>query len=282
MTGLETKPVVRLQGEQRANKSKRVGRKLSKLAQAVPAVVRSYDEQIAHCRMAATAVPTLVARRARLPRKTENDKRHSHNLTLAINKLCVPMFGIRFADDTSGSLWFVSANVLSDYYREGIAVEVLAYPVIQRFGRHASIRKADVDREYVEKFAASRANDHAMGMAQNAWRYAHVEGDYVAERAAYHWLWHGSLKPCRDKECEKRHEPWHYGDLELQSLILNRLALSYLSEQESRSHFYGSRMPHKARKPSVESNLAPYVAESYDEARNRLGMVPVVFEESSN
>lgn len=278
MTELETPPVVRLAGEIRAHKSKRVGRKLSKLAQATPAVVRSYEEQEKHCRIASVAIPKLVARRAKVDRKSERGKRRSNNLTLAIAKLCVPMFCIRY--EGCDSLWFVSANVLSDYKRENIGVEVLAYPVVQRFGRFASVRKADVDMDYLEQFAQSRANNHAMGHAQNAWRFAHLEGDAEGERAAFHWLYHGTIKPCRDPNCKKRHEPWHYGDdIELQSLIISRLALGYASESiASRSYFTGSRVRHKMPSLPRSENLSPYVAESYEEARNRLKMVRVEFE----
>lgn len=237
----------------RVAKAKRYGRKLSKLAEATPAIVRSVEKHTAICRKAGKAIAAIVAKRNAAnntnAQSGETAKhlatQRQHNLTLALRALCAPLYMVELDE---GYQVFISANVLSDYRREGIACKVLAMPVLQRFGRIAGLRKADVDMAYVEQFHASRANAHAMGLAQNAWRIACAENDATSAKAAYFWLYHGSLKPCKDPDCgcslcgeSKR---------KMQAAELTHLAFRFIGEQEERSHNHGSRTPHKARTPT--------------------------------
>lgn len=240
---------------------RKLGRKLSKLAMASPAVVRSTDEQRKHERLCQLALQKLAERRS----KIRSERRH--NVTLALRKLTLPMFGIV----VEGYAMFVSANVLSDYKREGVDVEVTSMPVIHRLGRIAGVRARDIDLAYVEQFAASRANDHAMGMAQNAWRYAHCEGDKDAERVAYHWLYHGNLKPCKDPHCKACESD---RKRRLQALEIHALAFRYLELDmvDRRSNFNGSRTQHRMKALPQSEGLTSYAAESYDEMRERLHM----------
>tara|TARA_R110002094_G_scaffold78340_1_gene84686 strand:+ start:15973 stop:16581 length:609 start_codon:yes stop_codon:yes gene_type:complete len=193
-----------------------------------------------------------------------------------LRELCLPVYGITLDDGEDGYTVFASANVLSDYQRESIAFVVIAMPVIQRFGRIATIRKSEVDQEYLEQFAASRANDHAMGKAQNAFRLAKLEGDSEAMTVAYYWLWHGSLKVCKDpcckcSTCNEDRTKARATTSVIQAGLLESLAETYL-ETESRSYFNGSRMPHRMKALPSSDGVTDYSRESYDEMRERLEM----------
>lgn len=221
------------------------GRKLSKLAAASPAIVLSEAAVVARQRKAPAAIARIVLARQNASGTPQQKQERQHKLTLALRALCAPLYKVRMAE---GFEAFVSANVLHDYRCGGIEVEVLAMPVFQRFGRVASIRQADIDAEYLERFHASRANDHAMGKAQSAWRIAHAEGDDDAERVVYYWLFHGSLKPCNAPDCtccgkRKRLQP-----MELQVLATRYLEL----EHETRSRNFGDRRPHKLSPPTAQ------------------------------
>ena len=254
MQELETPPVVREPATIRVAKAKRMGRRLSKLAQASPAIVRSVDEQTAHCRYCATRIPELTAMRKQCDRSTDAGKALSAQYTAELRDLSVPMFTIRMpVGDNESYTVHVSANILSDYKREGMTVEVLAMPVLQR-SRFYGVRKADVDMGYIADYHDARANDHAMGKAQTAWRLAHCEGDVDAERAAYYWLYHGSFtQSCKDIACfvcvslnqHKRN---------MQRAETLKLVFRYLGlECEDHSHFHGSRFGHKVKQPDEET-----------------------------
>tara|TARA_R110000751_G_scaffold300963_1_gene413059 strand:- start:39041 stop:39892 length:852 start_codon:yes stop_codon:yes gene_type:complete len=276
---IDTAPTIILRGEVRVSKAKnKLGRKLSKLANATPTVIRSPLEQVEHCRKASALIPTLVAERAKLGRteKHVNDRRRSEAITLELRELCMPVYGITLDDGEDGYTVFASANVLSDYQRESIAFVVIAMPVLQRFGRIASIRKSDVDQAYLEQFAASRANDHAMGKAQNAFRLAKLEGDSEAMTVAYYWLWHGSLKVCKDpcckcSTCNADRTQARSTTSVIQAGLLESLAEAYI-ETESRSYFNGSRLPHRMKALPLSDGVSEYGRETYDEMRIRLGM----------
>lgn len=254
---IETMPAQHEPGTTRIAKSKRYGRKLSKLADNTAAVVRSEDEQKAHDYLCAFAIVKLVKRRKEIRAERQ------HNVTLAIRKLTAPMYGI----DIEGMRYFVSANVLSDYRRERIPCVVVSMPVPQRFGRIAGVRKSDVDMFVHEQSLSARGNDHAMGLAQNAWRFAHLEkvtsvslskyrDETAIERAAYYWLFHGNLKPCNAPVCKccgsanddnsnaRRRR-------RMQAAELATLAYTYL-EPDSRSRFNGSRNAHRMASPTLD------------------------------
>lgn len=174
---------------------RKAGISLSKLADATPAIVRSVAEQQWHERIADIAVPVLELRR----KKLRSEKRH--NVTLALRKLQCPMFGIEY----EGTRMFVSANVLSDYVREGLKPIVFSMPDFNtrvRYYRADRRTRASAEQWHSVNSRMARANDHAMGLAQNAYRWARLEGDKEGMRVAYHWLYHGNmLKPCNAPEC---------------------------------------------------------------------------------
>ena len=273
---IDTPPTVILRGEVRVSKAKnKLGRKLSKLANASEALIRSPQEQVEHCRTAPTRIAELLALRSTLDggQRCANQRQA---IAEDLRELCLPVYGITLDDGKDGYTVFASANVLSDYQRESIAFVVIAMPVIQRFGRIATIRKSEVDQEYLEQFAASRANDHAMGKAQNAFRLAKLEGDSEAMTVAYYWLWHGSLKVCKDPGCkcstcnEDRTKARATTSV-IQAGLLESLAETYL-ETESRSYFNGSRLPHRMKALPLSDGVSDYSRESYDEMRERLEM----------
>lgn len=207
---LETPPTIILQGEQRIAKAKnRLGRKLSKLANAVPAMVRSDAEHTTHCRASVATVKEIIAERNRLRAySTDNGNvlraqvmRLRQDLQIALREITMPLYGITYDSDETASVYHVSANVLSDYKREGIKVTLVAFPVFRKYGRIASIKTRDTNVAYCEDYKNSRGNNHAMGYAQSAWRIAHLEGDKEAAEVAYFWLYHGSLRVCKDLDC---------------------------------------------------------------------------------
>tara|TARA_R110000782_G_scaffold211669_1_gene299812 strand:+ start:123 stop:971 length:849 start_codon:yes stop_codon:yes gene_type:complete len=276
---IDTAPTIVLRGEVRVSKAKnKLGRKLSKLANATNTVIRSPQEQTNHCRKASVLIPELVAERAKLGRTVAHvtDRRRSEAISLELRDLCAPVWMISLDDGDEGYSVFVSANVLSDYQRESVAFIVLAMPVYQRFGRIAGIRKSDVDQAYLDQFAASRANDHAMGKAQNAFRLAKLEGDSEAMTVAYYWLWHGSLKVCKDpcckcSTCNEDRTKARATTSVIQAGLLESLAETYI-ETETRSYFTGSRLPHRMKALPKSDGVSDYSRESYDDMRTRLEM----------
>lgn len=223
--------------------------KLSKLASNRPSVVRSVEEQAKHAALASVVVPVLLERRKNLPNNADRQQRQA-NIALALRKLLTPMYTVTLLEGDYTVC--VSANVLSDYAREGVAFRVVAKP--EKGQRYTlGIRTTTIETEYVERFHASRSNDHAMGRAQNAWRYAHIEGDKPSERAAHFWLFHGNLDECKNPRChEIAGSPCNPNRRKLQAAELQALALRHAQVEGERSYFSGSRIRHKMPNPTAD------------------------------
>lgn len=232
------------------------GRKLSKLANATPAIVRSDAEHTEHCRGSIAAIRNILAERAKLDSAINADRSMATRARLAHERLelqtqlrtvCMPLYGITFDDDDTATVYHVSANVLSDYKREGIKVTLVAFPVMRRYGRIASIRQSDANVAYCADYKDARGNNHAMGLAQTAWRIAHLEGDKDTAKVAYFWLYHGNLRVCRDIDC-----PCCTGKRRYKARELYLLAFRYLELEltDTRSRFYGSRFQHRMPEPT--------------------------------
>lgn len=231
-----------------------------------PSIVRSLEEQERHMRLVALAVPRLVERRKNLP---SGNSLRSANITLALRKLLTPMYTVRLLEGDYTVC--VSGAVLSDYAVERISFVVVAKPekVSLPQQRTFGINTTAIEKEYVDSFHDARSNAHAMGKAQNAWRYAHLEGDKPSERAAHFWLFHGSLDECKNPRChETPGSPCNPNRRKLQTAELQALAMRHAQVEGERSYFSGSRMRHKMPNPTIEE-LARLFDGNYRVAESR-------------
>jgi hypothetical protein len=217
---------------------RRAGRiSLRRLADLTPYIVRSEAEQRCKETAARRCIPLLEEARKHVNYGTREGKLRGARITMAMRDLSLPMFGVLLPcglDDEPQHL-YVSASVLADWRREGIRPEVVSMPVVQRHGMRG-LRTRDINDEIVRQQSESRRNEHAMGLAQEAWRLANLESDgsYVARltlRAARHWLYHGNLKPCLDVHCPDC--PKLSRQRRMQAGELVTLAFRYVSEYGS-------------------------------------------------
>jgi len=193
--------VVREYGDKRIPRTRsRVGKSLVRLAMLGTGIVRSEDEQHEHAKRAKDELPRLLESNASMRyARTDAQKAIRAEIALRIKELYVPVFGVLLYGEVG---YYVSADVLVDWRREyGANCAVVTKPELPRHGMRG-LRLTDAHNAYVEGYASDRRNERGMGRAQNAWRYAHVEGDAFAEAVAYSWLWHGQLAQCRDPHCE--------------------------------------------------------------------------------
>lgn len=230
-----TDAVTRSRGDVRIEGRKGFGRKLSKLASATPAIIRSSEAQERIAKKLGRSVEAMVRKYQSLSGNRANDVRIRSSISAALVRLCVPMFKVSL----DGFSFYASPNVVSDYYREGYRDFVVAYPIVQKHGRIASVRITEKELEYVEEFANGRANRHACGYAQTAYRVARLNNDAECADEARRWLIAGTCK---------------YLAKNSEDVIVQRL-MSLFDEEffnDARSYFYGSRLPHKMRQPSIE------------------------------
>lgn len=202
-------------------------------------IVRTIEDQQRKERAKKHAVPVM---RELYANKFRHNRKVREKIALAIRELTVRMYGVR----VDGFECYMSESALADYRANGIFPEIFAKPQgedkeIQ--GRRINTRS--IHNSVVEQQAASRANDHAMGIAQNAWRFAHLEGDTLAEKVAYYWLWHGHLRECHDSLCkvcaiDKRRR--------LQVRELTYYAFKYVDEEIYNATTHGTKKPHKMSK----------------------------------
>jgi hypothetical protein len=212
-----------------------------KLAELSPFIVRSCVEQDKKERAAMRVLPILENMRKNCDRSSQAGKRKSERISLAMRQLSLPMYKVAVEE----TQYAISASVLQDWRRNGVTVVVLAMPIQRKQLRGVSTRS--IENEAIENAQRTRSNDHAMGLAQSAWRMAHLEGDKFAERVAYHWLYHGSLKPCKDKECQKCNPKRR-----LQALELHVGAFKYLDPDFAPRRLPSPLKSHKMPAPTLD------------------------------
>jgi len=211
-----------------------------KVASEQPFIVRTVEEQSRKERATTKCLPMLRQLYGKRRNDSKKYQKQREVIALAIRDLTVRMYGIEIDDFRC----FVSETVLADYHANGIYPELFASPI--RRGRQGKrLRTREIHNGLLEQQADSRANKHAMGIAQNAWRFAHLEGDKLAERVAYHWLYHGTLKPCKDSLCHACNPD---RKRRLQARELTMLAFKYLDEHADNATHCGTRKPHKMSK----------------------------------
>ena len=212
----------------------------AKLAANSPFVVRSIAEQCKKEKAMRNALPILESLRKQCNRSNEKGKARNAKLTAAIRQLRLPMFYVEIANQKLA----VSASVIADWRKEKQPFVIYAFPIVRQQMR--GLNTTQIENEAIENSALARANCHAMGYAQTAWRLAHLEGDTFAERCAYHWLFHGNLNPCRDKQCKA------CGKRRLQSLELYVGAMRYLEGEYVPKGKRAKQVAHKMAKPTQD------------------------------
>ena len=177
----------------------------SRMADLAPYVVRSEQEQAKKERAAKRCIGKLEELREAQNYQSADSKFRAARITMALRDLSMPMFGVELGTDRNGDpvRVYVSPSVLRDWRRDGQKPTLFAMPNphARQHGMRG-LRTVEIHDEIVRNQADSRRNNHAIGLAQTAWRYAKLEGDTLALRAARHWLWHGTMRPCRDPGCE--------------------------------------------------------------------------------
>lgn len=245
VSSIETPPKPRPRGTVCIGKGK-YGVKASKLAADVPAVVRTVDRQ----ERLEAKLPSIMAKLVVLHNNANHNAEKRARIALAMRSLSQRMFGIEFAGTQYRC--YVSANVLSDYKREGIEVVVWRKPATRKRDSKRARLALSTDASkilYLAEAKEARANNHACGWAQTAWRIAHAEGDQKAQDAAYAWLVDGT--------CE------YLARLQSTSEGIERMRELFAAEYfDRRSNFHGSRRPHRMR-PPTQDELAAIFSGNY-------------------
>jgi len=237
--------IVRNRGDVLVAKSRRVGVRLSKLAQS-EAVVMSEIEYLAHCATIGERIAKPLSVVLNRHKRTKAECIAFDNAVAEVKAIAMPLFGIRYGADSS-SLWFVSGSVLSDYRCEGVEVSVVAWPYALAIGsRRYGVGKQKPMPETVE---ATEADD-TFAMVRRCMMECRMIGDEPAVMAFSSWIYHGSMiEECTLPECEEcaRHR---FTTKELRATVA-----PYVMEamQDRRSGFHGSRLRHKAPKWDRES-----------------------------
>lgn len=219
----------------------------AKLAQLSPMVVRSLSEQAKKEKAMRKALPILESLRKSADRSTVAGKLRSERYTLAMRQLSLPMYTV----EVEGQKLAISASVLQDWRQNRIDFVLVAMPVARKQLRGVST--VAIENAAIENAQAARANDHAMGLAQTAWRLAHIEGDKFAERCAYHWLYHGSLVVCKDKNCKACGQRRR-----LQPLELYHGGFRYIDPDFAPRRLAPKLKPHRMPKPDREALQASF------------------------
>lgn len=238
-----------------AHKAKVKGLSFSRLADITPFIVCSDAQKARRDKAKMRCVPILETMRKATNCHTYDGKRKNEKLTLAIRALSVPLWTV----EVEGMTLHVSASVVRDWRRERIDYTVLVKPEQTRQIRGVNTR--NIENEVIENQRLGRANAHSMGMAQNAWRYAHLENATatcahqkllasMAERVAYYWLYHGTLDACEDDACElcKPDQRRRWQQFELYTHAFRYLA-EYGDDSIRRGH--AKKLSHAMPKPTL-------------------------------
>lgn len=108
----------------------------------------------------------------------------------AILRLAKPMFGV----EVEGERYYASLATLIDWRQNRVAYNVTSYPVL--FDVRSKRREQTLgDRLllYADRHNIRR-NSAGMGLAQEAYRLATIEGHKDQTKLALAWLWSGSLE----------------------------------------------------------------------------------------